>query len=600
MVSSLPPASPPPPPLISEPPPGTGTATTHEPAGERLNLLARSSAKATAGVFLSRLSGLIRSPIVSAVFGASLALDAFYAAFRFPSALRDLFADGALSSAFTKGLVHAHAAGRPQERRLVASVLGFFGMVTLGIAILACLFADPFMRAVTDDKFASDGSLFLAIPLFMMLAFYLPLAMISSVIMAMLGVRGLTFRATVASAFANIGVVFGALALAPLCVGWGLPPIYGMAIGMLLGGGLQVAYQAYPLWREGSLPWPSFRIYDLFDFPPLREILWLMGPRILGQGALTFALLINTNFATGLGQGALTYITHATVVILVPVGLFGVASGFASLPLLSRAAQEGDQPAFAKLLIQGLRGSTWMSLFTLANFALMAVPLCLLLFSHGLARTADGVETAVAVCAYSVGVLFSSGSKVLVQGLYALGSTKFVIVNAFVYLAVNACASAYFAPRLGVVGLGLASSLAATVDFAINLSVVHFLCKKKCQGSTLTESNRGGLLGRGEGRLPLASIVIPGLLAYAAGWSGIFVSRRFVGVWTAFFGTPPETLGSIVALGCTGSVILCLFIILVRFYGPPSLKSLVDRLVVRHITTHITRLGVRLGFLKNR
>ena len=544
--------------------------------------LAGRTARASAGVLVSRFSGIFRSQVVNAVFGASTRLDAFNVALRFPSVLRDLFAEGALSAAFTKSLVAAQAQGKHEVQKLVATVSGFFLLVTLAIALVGCVFARPFIELVTADSWANSGGLELAVSCFRVLVFYLPVAMLSAIAMALLGTLGKTFRATMASAFFNVGTIGGAVVVAPLFIALGQDGILGLAVGTLAGGVLQFLYQAWPLFRAGLFPFPRFNPVHFLKFSPLRDIVLLMVPRAVGQGAMSLALFVNTHFATAAGVGAVTYITNAQIMILVPVGLFGVAAGFASLPVLTEAAQKKDGPLFSKLLSDSLESSLWLSFFSIFQFALFAVPLCVVLFEHGKVTPHDSAQNALAVCAYSMGILFNTGSKVLTQGFYALGDTRRLVVNAFVYLAVNATLSFLLAPRFGILGLGISNSIAACVDFTLNFFVLRHLCAR--------QNLKVGLF-LNEGRRARFTIVALSVSAFGAGALGLFTTTI---VYPHLLQTlVPQVAGgrffsSLVFAGAGAAMVALAFAPLVVFWGPAPLKNFVGKVSIR-----LRRLGAR-------
>jgi putative peptidoglycan lipid II flippase len=442
--------------------------------------LSKSTLGAMAGVVLSRLSGVIRQQVLSFVFGAGIATDAFYIAARYPNGLRDLLADGALSSAFTKSLVDAKKSGPEAERRLIAVVTAFFGIVTFFLALVGFVYAEPFMALTTSDAFQQNpGSLALATNLFRIMVFYLPIVMFTASAMAVLGVYRQTFRATFASSFFNLGNIFGALALAPLFYALNENPIYGLAVGAILGGVFQLVFSLRPLRNLNLLVWPRIAFSDLTHYKPLKDVLFIMTPRAIAQGAMILALFVNTLLASG-GSGTITYISAASTIILVPVGLFGVASGFSSLPVLTEAATESGGKRFSVLLGQSAAGAMWLAFFSVVSFALLAGPFCALLFAHGRFTEHDAAATAAAVCAYSIGVVFNSTSKVLHQGFFALGKTQQVVANSLVYLAVNATLSYVFS-RLdsGPVPFGLSNSIAAMCDFALNIYFLNRICKSQ-------------------------------------------------------------------------------------------------------------------------
>jgi putative peptidoglycan lipid II flippase len=209
--------------------------------------IVKRSFAAMSGVFISRFSGVIRTIIVNAVFGANVLLDSFNLAFRFPNSLRDLFADGALSAAFMKTLVDEKAKGVAHEKTLISIACGFFLFITLLLSLFAVLYARPFVALISDAQFAASGGLDLATHLFQLLIFYLPLTMLNAIVMAILGVHNMNFRAMNGSLFLSVGMIIGAIGLAPLCKFVSLSPIYGLTVGALLGAVMQLIYQILPL-----------------------------------------------------------------------------------------------------------------------------------------------------------------------------------------------------------------------------------------------------------------------------------------------------------------------------------------------------------------
>jgi putative peptidoglycan lipid II flippase len=548
--------------------------TPDQDQGHAAKELTKATFGAMAGVVLSRLSGLFRQQILSVVFGAGVATDAFYVAFRYPNALRDLLADGALSSAFTKSLVEAKARGVEEERRLISTTVAFFGLVTLALAAVGLYFSHPFMSATTSTAFQERGGVALASPLFKILAFYLPLTMLSACAMAALGTHRKTFRATFASVFFNAGTILGALAVAPILPWIGVEPIFGLAIGAMMGATLQVAFLNAPLRALGLLTWPRLRLSDFRAGSPLREILAMMTPRALSQGSNTIALFINTLLASA-GAGTITYISNASIIILVPVGLFGVASGFSSLPVLTEAIGNKNGTKFSLLLGQSLYSALWFALFSVLGFALLALPFCGVLFQHGNFSRPDATATAMAVCAYGIGVFFNTGSKVLQQGFFALGQTRQVVINSLVYLVVNATCSWYFSRHnSGPVPFGLSNSLAASCDFALNLFFLQRLSKRS--GFNFFEAVKP--LG-----LRAGTTVLMAFLTVGIGVGGIVLASRTDGLLTRF-GLTPGFFTDLALLLIVGSALATLFFALTRLVGPTNLRELVRRIESKLLT----------------
>lgn len=531
--------------------------------------LGKNSFAATFGVLLSRGSGVIRTFVVNAYFGAGITLDAFYAAFRFPNALRDLFADGALSAAFIKSLVEERAKGIEHERKLISVTLGFFLVVTFLIALLLALFSYSFMDLIFDQKAHSPEGLLLSSNLFKILAFYLPFTMLNAVAMAVLNVIGKTFRAMNGSIFLSVGMILGCLLLGPAFGLLHLNPIFGLAVGSMLGVVLQMIYQFQPLIPLGLLAFPNFSPKQWMSYKPLHEMLKLMAPRALGQGALTIALMINTFFAIRVGHGVLTYIVTAITIIQVPIGLFGVATGFAAQPILTKAIHEGKAQKFSKLLVESLNASLWLALLTTGAFALLIVPFYNVLFQHGRITYFDNIQNSIAVCAYATGILFSAGSKVLLNAFYSINVTKQTVYNAVIYLVISATLSSILAPKFGIIGLGVSYGISTMSDFFINL----FFLRKIYMQRYFPESpyEQGGKWFR-------LRLVVMSVLSFLLPCSGILGIQFFWKDFETYFHVKLGFLHSVGILSVVGLLYGLFALLLVSFYGPDSLKSFLLRL----------------------
>lgn len=532
---------------------------TTKPKSEELT---KSSFAAMGGVLLSRVSGVVRTIIVNGTFGAATTLDAFNAAFRLPNSLRDLFADGALSAAFMTALVAEKQKGVAQERALIAMVLGFFSVVTILLAFLGVIFAQQIVDLITSEHFKLTGGLPLAVLLFKLLVFYLPLTMINAVFMAILGVHGQSFRAMNGSIFLSIGMIGGALIFAPLCVNCGAYSVIGLAAGALLGAVLQMIYQMLPVYHLQLLPKPSFNIQHWWQSDALKKILKQMTPRALGQGAMVLALSINTYFATQIGTGFLTYIVTAVTVIQVPIGLFGVATGFAALPALTLALNKKDTGLFSKLLIEGMRTSFWLATLTTIGFALLIVPFYVVLFQHGKITYVDTINNSVAICVYATGIILASGNKVLVNTLYALNATRQIVYNAVIYLAVNSLLNILLVPKFGLIGIGTSFGIATSLDFWLNYFCIKYYFQKN--GYAESPYHEGG-------EFLTMKILLLNLFGFGICFIGVYFIYNF---WASF---QVNFKWALLILAVGGSLLAITYFLIILLYGPKHLKNILKR-----------------------
>lgn len=536
--------------------------------GNESEKLGRASFGAMAGVLFSRASGVVRTAVVNATFGLGVSLDAFNSAFRFPNSLRDLFADGALSAAFVKVLIDERAKSLEAEKKLIKIVIGFFSFVTFSLAIIAAIFSYPFMSLFGSEEFKSSGGLELASFLFKILAFYLPFTMLNAVAMAVLAIIGQTFRAMNSSSFLNVGII-GCAFCSPFFLSYGVNPIYAIAIGAMLGVIFQMIYQFIPLYRLGLIGWPNFKIKDWIFYKPLHEVLILMIPRTIAQGALIIALMINTFYAIQIGSGVLSYIITATMIIQVPIGLFGVATGFAAHPILTKAIHDSQNRKFSKLLTESIDSTLWLAAMTTACFSLLIVPFYSVLFQHGKVAMYDTIQNSIAVCAYSIGIIFGAGSKILLNAFYAINSTKQIVYNAVVYLAINSTLSSILAPKFGIIGLGISYSTSTALDFFMNYFFLKKIYKKKYLGdSPYIEGGNGFQL----------KIVIFAICAYVFGVFGILSAKYFWQNFDHYFPFKLNFIINLVILSGGGFLFLLLCFILVKYYGPVHLRKLIEKI----------------------
>ncbi len=531
--------------------------------------LGQASLGAMVGVFFSRASGVFRTLALNAVFGLGVSLDAFHFAFRFPNALRDLLADGSLSASFVKVFVEEKQLQK--EKILIEAVIGFFFVLTTFIATMGALFSYPFLKLFSSPAFERSGSLELASFLFKILSFYLPFTMLNAIAVAVLSVFGRTFRAMNGSIFLNVGILMGVFCvmLIPSLLNHSFYAIITIGVSAMVGVFLQTIYQYVPLYQMGLLKFPRISFKFWLTYRPLHHILRLMVPRTFAQGLLICALMINTFFALHMGSGVLSYIVTATLIIQVPVGLFGVATGFAAHPLLSQAIFSKDYKRFALLLTESLETTLWLSTITLAGLSLFIVPFYCLIFQYGKVTFDDTIQNSLAVCAYSTGIIFATGSKVLLNGFYALSNTKQIVYNAIVYLVVNVSLTYTLAPTYGILGLGLSYGTANAVDFFMNFYFLNRIYQKDFLKRNFYEEKNKKFIFK---------IFIFSCLSYFLAFFGILKISYF---WKNFkdiflFSLNAKVSFFILCAGGTLFFVLTMFCVLL--WGPETLKIFIKKL----------------------
>jgi putative peptidoglycan lipid II flippase len=462
----------------------------------------RSMSRTAGGVSLavlgSRVLGLVREVVFTSLFGASRELDAFIAAFRIPNLFRDLFAEGALSAAFVS--TFSQKLEREGERAawdLANRVLNNLAVV-VALLVVVGMFAAPWMVDWIAPGFGAEpGKTELTIRLTRILFPFLLLVALAAVAMGVLNARSVFIVPASASSFFNLGSVIGGLVsvqvLSPhyLPAVWGrmhggAPPdtsstidaLVGMALGTLIGGALQFLVQVPALRRVGF----RYRPIGGFRDPGVLQVLRLMGPATIGIAAVQINVVVNTYFASNLGNGPVSWLSVAFRLMYLPIGMFGVAIGTVALPSMARSAARGDTAAFRASLSEGLRLLLMLCLPAALGLALLAEPIIALIYQHGRFGPADTHAAAVALAAYSAGLTGYAAIKILGPAFYALDDARTPMRVSLLSVAINLVCN-WTAVRLldlGHGGLALSTSIVALWNSVL---LYWILCRRIGGGS---------------------------------------------------------------------------------------------------------------------
>jgi putative peptidoglycan lipid II flippase len=404
---------------------------------------------------LSRISGFVRDTIIAVMFGAGAATDAFFVAFRIPNLLRRLFAEGAFSQAFVPVLgqyrgKHGEAATKELAGKVLAVLAAFLFVVTL-----AGIVAAPAVVYLTSAGFAKDPDKFALTVEMLRICFpYILFVSLVSFSAGLLNTWGRFKAPAFTPVLLNLSFIGFALLVAPRME----RPIVALAWAVFFGGVAQLVFQIPFLKRIGMLPRPR---WDPKDEGVIR-ILRLMGPAALGVSVAQVSLLINTQIASWLGDGAVSWIYYADRLMEFPSALLGVALGTVLLPSLVRHHASDDKDAYSRLLDWGLRITLLLALPAALALAMLATPLISTLFWHGDAFTRQDVfMTRNALIAYSVGLVGLILVKILAPGFYAKQNVRTPVRVAVATLIVTQILNAAFVPFFRHAGLALSISAGA-------------------------------------------------------------------------------------------------------------------------------------------
>ncbi|MEQ1515605.1 MAG: murein biosynthesis integral membrane protein MurJ [Usitatibacteraceae bacterium] len=428
-----------------------------------MNLL-KAALSVSAMTFLSRITGLVREIIGFNLFGASAAMDAFQVAWRIPNLLRRLFAEGAFTQAFVPVFAeYKTKRGETETRQLASRIASVLALVLFFVTLIGVI-AAPVLVYLTASGFAADPDKFALTTLLVRITF--PYIFFISLIALAAGVLN-SFGAFKTPAFTpvllNLCVIACALLLAPHVE----PPVLALAVGTLLGGILQLAFQIPALRRINMLPRISLRAWKFRKDEGVVRVLSLMAPAVLGVSVAQISLLLNTQIASFLPTGSVSWLTAADRLMEFPSAMLGVALGTVLLPSLVKHHAEENPLEYSRLLDWGLRLTLLMTLPAAVALALLATPVIATIFQHGQFRPHDVLMTRAALVAYSVGLTGIILVKILAPGFYARQNIKTPVKIAIFTLVVTQLFNLVFVPLFKHAGLALSIGLGACVNAAL-------------------------------------------------------------------------------------------------------------------------------------
>ena len=489
--------------------------------------LFKSASTVSLWTLASRITGFARETLIASVFGANALTDAFNVAFRIPNLFRRLFAEGAFAQAFVPVLASTRAEqGDDATRVLIDKVASVLLMAVVTLSLLGVLAAPWLVWAMASGLQQSVQGMDTAINLTRLM---FPYIAFMSMVALSAGILNTWRRFAVPAAtpvLLNVCMISAALWGAPWLATQGIEPIYAMAGGVMLGGVLQLAVQLPALRRLGVLPRLGLLPQSLkaaWQDAGTRRILSLMAPALLGVGVAQLSLIINTQIASHLTPGSVSWISYADRLMEFPIALLGVALGVVLMPQLASAQANLDSDAYSAMLDWGLRLVMVLAWPCAVALLVFAQPLVAVLYHYGAFTDRDVAQTTLALMGYGVGVLGLVAIKVLAPGFFAKQDTRTPVKIAVVVLVFTQVMNFLLVPYLAHAALTLSIGLGAL------LNALWLLIGLRRNRSFVAKAGWGMLLLR----VLLASAAMGALLFYAAGhWD-----------WTALRATPWRRIG---------------------------------------------------------
>ena len=428
-----------------------------------MNLL-RALATVSSMTLLSRILGFVRDFVIARTFGAGLATDAFFVAFKLPNLLRRMFAEGAFSQAFVPILgEYKNKRGDQETLLLIDHVTSIFALVLFAVTAIGVAMA-PLLVWISAPGFAADAGTFELTIQLTRITF--PYIFFMSLVALAGGILNTMSRFAL-PAFTPVLLNVSFIAMALFAVPYFDPPVLALGWAVFLGGVLQLAIQIPALRRIAMLPRPSLNWRAAWQDPGVRRILTLMGPALVGVSVSQISLLINTIFASFLKSGSVSWLYYADRLMEFPSGMLGVALGTILLPSLSKYHASANHLEYSKLLDWGLRLTLLLAAPAALALAVLAVPLIATLFHHGAFTGDDVFQTRQALVAYSIGLVGLILVKVLAPGFYARQNVRTPVKIGLITLVATQAMNLAFIGWLQHAGLALSIGLAACLNAAL-------------------------------------------------------------------------------------------------------------------------------------
>jgi putative peptidoglycan lipid II flippase len=453
---------------------------------------------------LSRITGLLRETLIARSFGASEWTDAFNVAFRLPNLLRRLFAEGAFSQAFVPILGEISSNGDQKQAQILVNAVATLLFWALLITVLLGVIGAPLLILVIATGFKGGSAYEASVVMTRIMFPYIGLISMVSLSAGILN----TFQRFAIPAFTpvllNLALIGSAVFLAPHLD----QPIYALSIGVLLGGILQLGIQVPALARLGLLPRIGLlprAIKSAATNPEARRVLRLMGPAVFAVSVAQISLLINTNIASRLPAGSVSWLSYADRLMEFPTALLGVALGTVLLPSLSKANAQNDAKHAGELLIWGLQLTFLLATPCALTLFIFGEPLAAVLYHYGKFNALDVLMTQRALAAYGVGLIGLILVKILAPGFYSRQDIRTPVKIGLLVLVLTQLANLIFVPWLGHAGLALSIGVGA----CLNASLLWIGLSKR---GALPDASWGKYLGQ----LCVALIPFGALLYFAA------------------------------------------------------------------------------------
>lgn len=506
--------------------------------------LSKAAGTVSGMTLVSRVFGFFRDMVIAMAFGSSPSADAFFVAFRIPNMQRRILAEGAMTAAFIPVFTETLTKkGEPVAWKLAANLFNILILVLSSASLLILIFSPAVITVFAPGFIDEPGKFELTVKLTRCMAPYLFFIGLAAFCMGVLNTLKVFALPAAAPISQNISMILSILFISPLMD----EPIMGLAIGVVVGGALQLFIQLPAVLKKG-MPFEktlNFKQKEVF------KIARLMGPVILGIAVYELNIMIDTLIASLLPGGSISYLYYGNRLVQLPLGIFAVALGVALLPTLSGQAAKGNLKELVQTLGFSIRLILFITIPATVGLIILREPIINTLWERGefLASTTDG--TAIALLYYSIGLCAYSGIKIIAPAFYSLQDTKTPAKIGIYSMILNTVLNLLLMGPLQHGGLALATSIAALFNVAL---LIYYLRK------------RLGLMG---GRKILRSTLKMALAALAMG------IITYLGRENFFYNSDPLLIRLFVLTACI-SIGMLVYALLSHFMRNEEWRFLLD------------------------
>lgn len=417
--------------------------------------------KMALATFCSRILGLVREQALAAVFGASGLTDAFTVAYRIPNLLRDLFAEGAFSSAFVPIFTEARNKSSENARRLFWSMFIVLLVLTGILSVLMIFNAEYLVLLATDELFARDPErVAVATSLLKVMAPFLTLISLAALTMGALNALRVFFLPSFAPVFFNIMMILSIVFLPPYAKEWGFHPMMALGWGVIAGGLLQWLVQVPMLLRKDYGPIRGLTFWSV----DVRRVLSRVGIGTIGIAATQINVLVTTILATGTVVGAVSWLTYAFRLFQFPVGILGVSIGGSNLVHFSDDWKSNQKQRAIQTLQSSYILSFVLILPALALMSALSYETVVLVFERGAFSSFDSTQTTLALNAYLLGLPFYGLYKIFGPVFFAIDRPRIPVLISVSSIVLNIIFCTLLTKHYGYGVLALGTSLSMAVN----------------------------------------------------------------------------------------------------------------------------------------